>query len=250
MAIPGYDLNRDRYPGLDRTRAGLGGSVPQQTITGYTVFKEKRLYKSLRDIALLRDKTFRSGYGVLEIGTVLAVDLNGDCYPYIPDTISLQDVGRVFLKQDAADTQTDIVVDYYESFKLAVGDVIKITDDGSTTFENGTIDSIARDPATGLATITLDGNLTGAFAVSDDANIYLKGDGTGVAVDAANKGSLAAYILDMEVDTGGGPVAKGGYGSVLMSNAVIYQDACVGMDAQAITDLGNVSTDNPYYILR
>ena len=247
MAIPGYDLNRDRYPGLDRTRAGLGGSIPQHTITGHTVFKYKRLYKSLREIALLRDKTFRAGYGVLEIGTVLAVDNNtGDCYPYIPDAVSRNDVGRIFLIANN-DTNANLVVDYYESFKLRVGDVIKVNDDGSVGAEDGEIDSITRNVAAGTATITLTGATGGAYTVANDANIYLKGDGAG---GAALKGSNAAYILEMEVDTGGGPDAKGGLGSVLMSNAVIYQDACVNMDGQARTDLGNVTADTPYYIVR
>lgn len=252
MAIPGYDRNRKIYPGLNRTAGGLGGDMPQQTLTGrYTVFY-KRLYKSPREIAILLDKTFRKGYGCLPIGTVLAKDENTDkLVPYTPDEIDQdKDYSRVFLLNDC-DTADSFDVDITESYKLQEDDEIVLTDRqaaGSppSTFETATIDSIDRTTYNHKAVVTLTGAVSGTFTTALLANCYVK------AEDAAsgNKCSKARYILDMEVDTGAGEDAVGGLGAVLLSNAVIYQEDVELMDAQAITDLGNVTSDGVYYILK
>lgn len=245
MTIPGYDVYRDRVPGINRTVGAVGNS-PQSSIRGYTPLFQKRLYKSPREVALLLDKTLRSGYGVLEAGTVLAVDQNDtdQLVPYTPDSISLTDVSRVFLQTDC-DTSDNFYVDMLESYKLAEDDVITLTDsDGA--YESETISAIDRTSYSNKAKITLEAATAGAFTVAKDANCYVK------AADEAdtNKTSDAAYILDMEVDTGAGEYSAGGLASVVLSNAILYQDDCVGMDSTAITDLGNVSSDGIYYILK
>lgn len=245
MTIPGYDVYRDRVPGINRT-IGAAGNAPQQSIRGYTPLFQKRLYKSPREVALLLDKTLRSGYGVLEAGTVLAVDQNDtdQLVPYTPDTIGTTDVSRVFLMTDC-DASDNFYVDMLESYKLAVGDTITLTDSDGT-YESEDISAIDRSSYDNKAKITLDASTAATFTVARDANCYVK------AADEAdgNKRSDAAYILDMEVDTGAGQYAAGGLASVVLSNAILYQDALVGMDSSAITDLGNVSSDGVYYILK
>ena len=79
---------------------------------------------------------------------------------------------------------------------------------------------------------------------------------------ASGKRSTAAFILDQSIYTGGDPAVGhddfeniqegdvGAHASVVYSNAVLYKDACVGMDSQAISDLGNVTDSDPYYILK
>lgn len=232
--------------GIDKSTAGLGGNIPQQNITGYTRLRQKQLYFSQRAIALLLDKTLRSGYGGLELGTVLAQDQNTDKYvPYVPDTIDLAaDVGRVPLLNDCTTADNfDVLME--QSYKLQTGDVIVLTDtDGS--YEQATISDIDRDSYDYKATVTLSGATSGTFTVAKKANCYVKAED----VSGDNKASKAAFILDMNVDTGNGEDAEGALAPVLLSNAIIYQASCVGMDSQAITDLGNVSSDGQYYILK
>lgn len=246
MAIPGYDVNRTKYPGLGRTAGGLGGAIPQQTITGYTVDVQKPLYKSPREVALLLDKTFRSGYGCLPKGTVVAKDENTDKYvPYAPDSISDEDVARVFLLNDC-DTADNFDVDLLESYKVASGETIILTDSDGT-YEAATISNIDRTSSKIKATITLTGAVSGTFTTAKDANCYLKAEDSG-----SGKRSKAKYILDMDVDTGAGEDAKGGLAAVLLSNAILYKSAIPNIDSQAMTDLGNVSEDESgiYYVVK
>jgi hypothetical protein len=246
MAIPGYDVNRTKYPGLGRTSGGLGGATPQQTITGYTVDIQKPLYKSPREVALLLDKTIRSGYGSLPRGTILAKDENTDkLVPYAPDTISTEDVARVFLLADL-NASDSFDVDLLESYKVASGETVIFTDTDDA-YEEATVSDVDRTSSNYKATVTLSSAVSGEFNTAKDANCYLK------AEDAdSGKRSKAKYILDMDVDTGAGEYAKGGLGAVLLSNAILYKNAIPNIDDQAITDLGNVSEDEggAYYIVK
>lgn len=249
MALPGYDITKTDFPGLDRTSAGLGGNIPQQTLTGYSTRFEKQLFKSTRDIALLLDKTFRAGYGCLPIGTVVAEDQNtGNLVPYTPDTISQEDVSRVFSLTDliASGVSGEFDVAMMESYKFDAGDVIVLTDtDGS--YEEKTINSIDRASSNIKATVSLNTGVGSDFTVAKSANAYLK------AEDAASgKRSVAKYIIDAEVDTGAGEYRKGGLGSVVLSNAVLNKDVVDenNIDATAMTSLGNITADGTYYVLK
>ena len=249
MTVPGYDHNEPRIPGLDRTSGGLGGNIPQQTLTGYTTRFYEQLFKSTRDIALLLDKTFRAGYGVLPIGTVAAVDQNTDkLVPYVPDTISEDDVGRVFSLTDltAAGVSGEFDVPMLESYKLQANDVVILTDTNGT-YEERTINSVDRDSHNIKATVHLSTGVTSDFLTSRLANAYVK------AEDASSgKRSRAKYIIDAETDTGGGVYAKGALGSVVLSNAVLNKDVMekANIDATAMTHLGNIELDGTYYILK
>ena len=55
------------------SRAGLGGDIPQMNRMPEGR-GSKPLFHSVRDIALILDKTVAAGYGVLRIGTVMAED--------------------------------------------------------------------------------------------------------------------------------------------------------------------------------
>lgn len=254
MAIPGYDYSKTQFPGLDRTTAGLGGNIPQQTITGYTTAFYEQLFKSTRDIALLLDKTFRAGYGCLQIGSVVAMDQNTkELVPYVPETISEDDVGRVFLWTDltSGGTSGEFDVNMMESYKLKTGDVVAIGD-SDTNAETHTISTIDRASSSVKATITLNNGVTSDFTVANKANAYLK-----AATSATNGNwSDAKYIIDAEIDTGAGEYAKGSLGSVILSNAVLNKDVVDkwNMDGRAKIDLGqnngNFVEDGTYYILK
>lgn len=245
MTIPGYDFYRDKVPGINRT-IGPGGDTPHQSLRGYTTRIDKRLYHSRREIALILDKSFRSGYGVLEIGTVLAIDQNDTdkLVPYTPDSISLDDVSRVFLLTDC-DTAASFWVDMMESYKLAVDDDIVITDtDG--TYETVTINSIDRTTRSDRAQITLGGSTDNTFTIAKDANVYVKAS----TQASGNKCSVAEFILDMNVDTGAGVRAEGGLGAVLLpkGNAIVYRDAFTNIDSTAESSLG-LTIHGAYYFV-
>jgi len=247
MAIPGYEYDRVTYPGMSRTSAGIGGSAPQQTFTGYTKAIYEQLFKSPRESALLLDKTFRAAYGAVPIGTVMAEDFNtGNLVPYTPDTISKDDPSRVFLLTDltAAGTSGEFDVEMMESYKLDVGDDIVVTDtDG--TYEGHTIGSIDRESSDIKATVTLNSAVSADFTTANLANVFLK------AEDAASgKRSVAKYVVDTIADTGAGEYAEGALGSVVLSNAILRKQVVKGMDATAMTNLGNVYDEYSYYVLR
>ena len=243
--LNGYDLYRDRIPGLDRT-LGVSGDIPQQTIKGFTARFEKRLYKSLREQAILTDKSLQKGYGWLERGTVLAINFNdsSQLVPYTPDTIAYTDISRVFFLTDLT-ASTTFYVDLLESYKLTAQDIIVLSDTGGT-YETETIASIDRTTYAdiGRALVTISA-CAGTFTVANKACCWVK---AGTQADA-NKCSLASYILDMDIDTGAGEFGKGGLGTVILTNALIYQDACVGMDDTALASLG-FTEEGLYYLIK
>lgn len=240
--------------GPAKTTGGLSGLYPQQTVTGFTTAKQKRLFYSRREQALLREVQIQAGFGTLEAGTVMATESStGYLVPYIPDTITLDtDVGRAWLLNDC-DTASTFRLSKKDSYKIYEGATIVLTDtDGS--YEEATVSDIDRTTYDQWAVVTLSGAISGAFTTAKKANCYVKSGASG-------KRSTATYILDQGVYTGGDPwqgedeyenVTAGGVGaqgSVVISNASLYQDAVVGMDSQAQTDLGNITDDSPYYHL-
>lgn len=230
--------------GIDKTDAGLGGLIPQQNLTGYTRTKMKSLFFSEREVALLLNKTLRGGFGSLEIGTVLAeVQGSNKLVPYVPamGNFSQEDVGRVMLLNDCNTTNTfDLAV--ASSYKIQKGDTIILTDtDG--TYEEATVGSVDRESYDYKAVVTLSsGNTSNSFTTAKNANCYVK-SGT-----SNSHKSDAVYILDQSTLTGV-ENQDGALTSVLVSNAIIYQSACVGMDSYAKSDL-SVTSDGEFYILK
>lgn len=230
--------------GPNKTTAGLGGQTPQQNLTGYTRVTRKEIFYSLREIALLIPKTLRGGFGALEAGQVLSEDTNTNyLVPYVPDDISEDHKGRTMLMSDC-DTSASVVIPLEESYRFEAGDDVVLTD-SDDSYETAEIDSIDRTSSKYKATITLTGAVSGTFTTAKDANVYHK-------AGASGKYSTAEYILDQSVLTGEGEDTTkiGVQSSVLLSNAVIYSGQCVDMDSQAMTDLGNVSEDGQFYIVK
>jgi len=230
--------------GPNKTTGGLSGMAPQQNLTGYTRTKRKEIFYSLREIALLIQKTLRGGFGNLEAGTVMAQETTNDyLVPYVPDTIDQDDVGRAMLIQDC-DTSDEVDVLINDSYRFEAGDAVILTDtDGS--YEEAEVSSIDRTTYNYKAVITLTGAVSGAFTTAKSANIYHKAGTTG-------KYSTAKYILDQDIFTGDdkNTETEGGLTSVLVSNAVIYSGEVIGMDSQAQTDLGNITEDGRFYIVK
>lgn len=233
----------DKIIGMNITTAGIGGDIPQVNHVMGPQFREKRLFFSEPEIALIIQKNVRGGYGDLEAGTVMAVEtLTGFLVPYIPDTISAADVGRIMLVSDNI-TATTFKIWKEDIGKLDVDSVIILTDsDGA--YEEGVVASIVADAGGRTYTVTLDDATTtsGGFTVAKSACCYLK-------AGASGKKSTAVYVLDQHLSTGDYTNPNGAHTSVVVSNAILYKDAMVGADATALTALSGV-VDGPYVILK
>ena len=229
--------------GIGTTNAGLGGYIPQVNRTGFTELREKRLFFSQREMGLFIPKTLRGGYGDLEAGTVMAEEtLTGLLVPYIPDTISAADVGRIMLVSDNVEATTFKI--WKEDIgKLEVDSVIILTDsDGA--YEEGVVASIVADAGGRSYTVTLDDATTtsGGFTVAKSACCYLK-------AGASGKKSTAKYVLDQHSFTGDHDNPNGALASVFLSNGIIYKDSLVGADATAIAALNGV-VDGQFVIFK
>lgn len=214
--------------GIGKTTAGRAGNVPQVNITGYTRTVEKRLFYSRREQALLLEKAVKGGFGALEMGQVMT-QVYKDGTDYADFIVPYGDNGQVALTANAASGQKNITVAAEDVVKFAEGDAVTINDD-DTSAENGVIDSISGN------VITLEANLTGSFATAQNAYITHRQDGN-------------YYVMDQDVDTGEERQAQGALTSVVIGNAVLYQDAVIGMDNTALSDLDG-KEDGVFYVIK
>jgi hypothetical protein len=227
----------------------IGGSTPQLNrgpeIPGY-----KALYYSIREIALIKDKTCQPGYGVLRAGTIMAENISalttggkGLLVPCATTLFTVGDVGRAFALADVA-TGVDIIhVTQEDSYKLKVGDDLILANNTPEYGNGGAIISIDRDTYPHFAVITF----TTGIATAN--NTVAKALCCYVEAGAAGKLSTAKYILDKDVDTGVGEIAQGAITPVLISNAILYTNSLVNFDAAAATALGTVD-DGQHTILK
>ena len=226
------------------TTVGMGGSTPQYDQSGMTP-GQKALFHSLRDIALIYDKTAKAGYGYLQAGTIMGINTaDGFLVPY-PEAVAATNAAaaKAFLAADTGATATTLVIQGSESYKFAVGDALVIVDDTTAAEDLGAIVSIVISATTGLATITVTDAIGGtAYTVARTGSVYCKSD-------AAAGFSKAAYIMDQDVFTGEGESALGANVSVVVSNAVLYTAAIPNSDSAALTDLGAI-TDGRFTVLK
>jgi len=227
----------------------IGGSTPQLN-RGPEVPGYKALYFSIREIALIKDKTCQPGYGVLRAGTIMAENISaaggkGLLVPCATTLFAVGDVGRAFALVDVA-TGVDVInVTMEDSYKFKVGDdLILANNDGGGEYGNGAaIISIDRTTMPHYAIITF----TTGIATAN--NTVAKACCCYVEAGAATKLSTAKYILDKDVDTGVGVDAQGANVPVLISNAILYTNSLVNFDAAAKTALGTVD-DGQHTILK
>lgn len=203
----------------------LGGSTPQMNR-----FPEgpgiKRLFHSRREQALIIDKTAKKGFGYLKAGTVLAVDADGMCVPYVPATVVA-----------GAESALGCIP------ILAVNDgVIQIPKGYAGIF---TIDDILREVGQSQDIVVE------AISFGDYYDTITVDEYAGLAANEflMIKGAATAkYILDQDVDTGFGDIAVGANISVVVSNAILYKNSLINMDDTAIAALGLV--DGQFFILK
>jgi hypothetical protein len=186
----------------------------------------KRLFHSEREIALIIDKTIKKGFGQLKAGTVLALDADGFCVPYVPAT--------VVAGEDSAIGCVPI---------LAVSDgVVQIPKGYGGVF---TVDDILLEEGESTD-ITVSAITFGDYYDTITVDEY---DALAAGEFLTIKGAeTPKYILDQDVDTGFGEDAMGANASVVVSNAILYRNSLINMDAAAIAALGVV--DGQFFILK
>jgi len=150
-------------------------------------------------------------------------------------------VGRSFLSVDVAGAK-DLYMTNAAALKFAVGETIACSDTDATYTDCGAITAKVVDSVPGITKVTVTNNVTATVAKS--ANVYHK-------TLANGKFSAATCVIDQSVDTGSEtfPAAVGALVSIVVSNAVLYTNALIGMDAAAISSLGVVSRGK-YTILK
>jgi len=211
----------------------------------------KALFHSVRDIALILDKTVQAGYGYLKAGTVMAINLStggghGNLVPYVPSIysdVTLGTVSAIGIAPVVLDSITDhVYVSLADSYKFVVGDYLYAEDDdGHGPVSGGIISDIDRTTSTLYADITVASLTATHILVADHAYAYVYAGAGGADV--------AKYILDKDVDTGVGEEALGALTSVVVSNCILYKNSLYNLTDEAITDLGGV-VDGRFFIMK
>ena len=228
-----------------RGLTGIRSSIPQMNRYPETE-GIKALFHSKRDIALIIDKTVAGGYGYLKAGTVMAVDTTtGKLVPYVPISTAVvlgadSAIGVSPVVKDS--TSGHIFTSIDDSYKYALGDTLELENDSDEgPVEAAVITDIDRTTSTIMADITTTAFSHGNFTVAKSSYCYPK-------TYASDPYTLAAYILDKDIDTGVGELAAGALTSVVVSNAVLYKNSLINLTAAAITALGVV--DGRFFIMK
>jgi len=222
------------------------GSTPQQTVGGYKP-GQKRLFHSDPEYALIKDKTIQPGYGILTVGTVMALDVvTLDLVPCAPTAHMDASPARAYGVADVANGSDEYYCTLDDAAKFKVGsELILVRNDGGSPdyHDGGAITAVDTTTERHRAKITFTNATADAnFSTANMVNAYVKSG-------AAGKFSDAAWVLDQDVDTGTGEGALGANASVVISNAILYKNSMVGYDAAAQTALGVVE-DGQHLILK
>lgn len=234
--------------GIGKTTAGLGGAVPQVNLTGMTRNVQKRLFFSRRESALLMEKTLRGGFGAVDIGTIMGVVAGDDRIVPHAAVGSESAIGKTFLVANAANGQATLQVDLVESYRFIPGDpVVLYNGSAAGVYMVSTVNAVDRTGRT--AVVTLDDDFAAAtFTTANGAFICHR-----TGENAADATSLAAaYVLDQDMLTGVGEDTvqpDGALGSIVVSNAILYQDVMENVDDAVLTALSLIP-DGRFYILR
>lgn len=228
----------------------MNGDTPHIVRGGQADYK--RLYYSNPDQALKKDVSLVAGFGVIPQGTglakVTAGTNKGKFVPYNPATISsaVKNTGQAYLVQDVVQG-TDLYVTMADSYKFAVGDSVYVADNNTKTSSaeaGGLITAIDRTTYTHMAVITVTNTINANFTVAQSACVFHI-----AGADNSNTWSDCAGILELAVDTGVGEFAKGGDGTMILSNAMLYNGLLTNIDSAARSDI-SASVDGQYLIMK
>ena len=210
----------------------------------------KRLYYSNPEAALKVPVTLMPGYGLIEQGSAMAVNLSaagkaGLLVPYNPllFTGAEKHPGRAFLVADGANGGAIVYVSQDDSYKFNIGDDLIINDDTTTAENLGAITAIDRSSDVSRAKITATTNIGGtSFTVARKAHVIVEAGTSG------NNFSDCVGILEKSVHCGTGSRAKGALATLILGNAVFYDGLLTNLDAAAKTDLSAATFGQFVYI--
>lgn len=210
----------------------------------------KAIYYSDPNAALRVPVTLKSGYGRLEKGTALALDLSaassGLIIPYSPTTFSASGLvshpGRAYLVADVGSSANVVYVGIDDSYKFAVGDDLIINDNATAAENLGAITAIDRTTYSHMAGITVTTSTSGTFEISAYGYVIVEAGTSG------NNYSDCVGILEKTVDTGTGSKAKGAVATMILGNCVLYEGVLTNVDAAAKTDISAASFGQYLYI--
>lgn len=214
----------------------------------------RHLYYSDPMAALRVPVTLQAGYGVIKLGTALALNKSAlttgnrdKLVPYNPTSFSASGSenhpGRAYLVANSGTTDKFVYVSLNDSYKFSVGDDIVINDNTTSAENLGAITAIDRTTYSHMAKITFTAAIGGtAFTTARYAYVCVE------AGDSSNNYSDCVGILEKSVDCGTGVNAKGAVATLILGNCVLYEGMLTNVDAAAKTDISASSFGQYMYI--
>lgn len=214
----------------------------------------RRLFYSNEIAALTVPVAFQAGYGVLNLGTAVAMnksDLTTGgkdlILPYAPTafTGAELDPARAYLVASTGTTDKYVYVTMEDSYKFQVGDDVCLNDNTTAVEDKGAITAIDRASERQRAKITFTAAIGGtSYTPARDAYLIVQ-----AAAANSNNFSDCVGILMKSLDTGTGENAKGAIGEIILGNCVLYTGTLTNADAAALTDI-SASTFGQYTYIR
>lgn len=212
----------------------------------------KRIFYSDQNKALTKPITIVGGFGVIPAGTVMGIvsestNRAGKYVPYVPEGGSWVGAGLQVAWPGITYAVADLTVAktlsvlMADSYRFAVGDHLAATDTDGTMTDLGAITAIDRTTYSHVAVISVTNNCAAATVA--------KGAGVWIQTTTSSPFTLAKGILLGSIDTGIGENAKGGDGTLVLSNCILYAGNLKGYNSDVATDLSS-SSDGKYVILK
>ena len=210
----------------------------------------KRLFYSDPNRAFAKAITIPPGYGVVKAGAVMAkISEGGDrrnhYVPYVPFdstgmAAALINVWGLAYLTAAPGSGSVGQVTMEDSWKFRVDDYLTSSDSDQGNVDLGQISAIDRTTYAHVAAITVGGSF--------DSETLAKGAAITIQSSSSTPYVDAVGILKGTVDTGVGEHAKGGIGTLIIKNAMLYKDSLYNYNSDVLTDLGG-SEDGRYLII-
>jgi hypothetical protein len=194
------------------------------------------LFHSRREIALIKDKSANSGFGVLKAGRVLATTtVDGQVVPVPVDDGSVDtiDIARPRLAVNYVSGESTFSLSEADAAKFRVGDAVDFNNETPVYADMGSITAIGA-PIAGVVIVTVDGS-----AVSTVMTTALSA-AVSHKTAAATPFYAASCLLDKDIDTGVSAETNAVPCSVVFKNAMVYTVYLTGMSDKSITDLGAI----------
>ena len=190
------------------------------------------------------------GYGWLPPGTIIAKvaePITGKEFyvPYskvAPSATDSYDLGKIPLVQDG-DSSGDIYVTMLDSYRVSVGEKLRLVDSDTASSDLGAITAIDRTSNAARAKITVTNPGAVTYTVANGACVSPQTKLTSPFTEAVG-------VLQGGVETGTGTLARGGQGVMVFGNALFEKSLLHNLDATAITSIAGLTINDRYLYLR